>query len=93
MVYVTIHLFRQPAWELHGFINLTPTEIRNFATTMHTRLMNVADIVEKLLQNGWMIDLTGVQDVTLHKEILQHEAAQELEIIGAAHLIQSIISR
>ena len=51
---LAIHLFGLPEFELQSY-DLTSPGIRDFAADMGQRLGAVADIVEKLLDDGWSV--------------------------------------
>ncbi len=65
---LAIHLFGLPEFELQSY-DLTGPGIRDFAAGMGQRLGAVADIVEKLLDDGWSVKVVRSNLEARHPEV------------------------
>jgi hypothetical protein len=83
-VTVTLHLFLEPADELIPAGKFpSAAEVRDLAKGLHERLCRVADILEKLDQDGWTIH-QGVHEITCYHNDLDSEeqVAERLQALG-----------
>ena len=85
-VEIGVFLFGKPAWEINGFEGADLDDeligrIREKGKDLNESLNEAADILKKLLQNGW--NGTGtLYDVSLFKDISLGEARKELAQLG-----------
>jgi hypothetical protein len=63
-VWVNLHLFGKPGYELREGEDVTPEELRALADNMQARLREAADIVEKMTGAGWCAQM-GLYDIFL----------------------------
>lgn len=76
MLMMNLYLFGKPAWEIDGEGQpVDPKQIRDVATGLHARLIEVAEIMEKLQNAGWQNNL-GLYDVAFfHQEVTTKKLA------------------
>jgi ferredoxin-NADP reductase len=72
-VSLMLHLFGKPEWELN---EVTPEQLRALGKNLHARLERAADIVEKLGNAGWEIEM-ALYDVCMSHPYLDTKAAVE----------------
>lgn len=76
-VFMSLWLFGKPGQELNEGGEVTPEELRALAEHMHGRLTEAADIVEKLNNAGWDVQM-GLYDVFIsHRYITTQAQAEE----------------
>ena len=85
-VEVSVFLFGKPAWEIEDLEGgeLTPeliNQIRNTGNEIKNSLDQTADVLTKLLRNGWS-GSGALYDVNLYKDITLDEAQGELTQLG-----------
>jgi hypothetical protein len=85
-VEISVFLFGKPAWEIEGFEGgQLDSElialIRAKGKDLVQELDGVADILEKLLQNGWQ-GCGTLYDVCLSKDVSIGQARKELNELG-----------
>jgi len=84
-VEISIYLFGKPSWEMNiegG--KATPQMLRAKGEELKVRLYEAADVLEKLLKNGWtLVEAYGaLYDLQLYKDITLKEAREELKKLG-----------
>jgi hypothetical protein len=72
-VSVNLWLFGKPGHELNEGEEVQADQIRALAQSMHERLVQAADIVEKLTGAGWEAQM-GLYDVMLYNPYVRTEA-------------------
>ena len=82
-VSLSLFLFGKPGQELNEGGPITPQELRDLAEHMHARLLEIADMVEKLTNAGWEAQM-GLYDINLYHPYVSTEAqaAEKLEDLG-----------
>lgn len=80
MATIDIWLFGKPEWEMN-FDDATPQDIKDLGENLRDRLCRIAEIVEKLENNGWHRD-SGLYNLYLHKDIKKELVGEELEKLG-----------
>ncbi len=85
-VSMIIFLFGKPAWEIRSLEGgqLTPElidQIRNAGNEIKNSLEQTADVLTKLLKNGWSGE-GGLYDVNLYKDTTLEEVQRELTRLG-----------
>jgi hypothetical protein len=90
-VEIEIFLFGKPAWELDEFENKNLSKdfskkLRELGKYLYERLNQIADIHEKLVENGWTA-VGGLYDIFYYKDITVEEAKKELEELKLEELI------
>ena len=93
-VELTIFLFGKPAWEIEGLEGEQVTKelverIRSLADELRDRLRWAADVIEKLLDNGWEAYGT-LYCIELYKDVSLREAREELRRLGLEELIPDL---
>jgi len=84
-VEISIYLFGKPSWEMNiegG--KATPQMLREKGDELKVRLYGAADVLEKLLKNGWTLaEAYGTLYVLqLYKNVTLEEAREELKKLG-----------
>jgi hypothetical protein len=75
-VSLLLSLFGKPGWELNEGGEVTPEQLRALGRDLHARLELAADIVEKLGNAGWEIEM-GLYEISMHHPYLTTKAAVE----------------
>ncbi len=75
-VTIMMHLFGKPGMELDEGEEVTPQQLRDLANGMQARLMEAAEIVEKLTAHGWEAEMS-LYDVMLSHPYVETEAQAE----------------
>src|SRR5262245_38212104 len=76
-VFMSLWLFGKPGQELNEGGEVTPEELRALAEHLHGRLIEAADIVEKLSNAGWDVQM-GLYDIFIsHRYITTQAQAEE----------------
>ncbi len=82
-VTLNLHLYGKPGWMLREGEDVTPEELRALAADVHTRLLQCADIVEKLTGAGWEAQMLLYDICLSHPYITTAvQAEQKLHDLG-----------
>jgi hypothetical protein len=79
-VFLSLWLFGKPGHELNEGGEVTPEELRALAGHMHGRLTEAADIVEKLTNAGWDVQM-GLYDVFISHPYITTQAQAEEKLL------------
>jgi hypothetical protein len=82
-VFLSLWLFGKPGHELNEGGDVTPEELRALAEHMHGRLTEAAEIVEKLTNAGWDVQM-GLYDIFISHPYIttQVQAEEKLADLG-----------
>lgn len=80
---IAIHLFGLPEFEIQSY-DLTGSGIREFAADLRQRLGAVADVVEKLRNDGWTVKVVASNLEARHAEVSTH--AQAVTRLNRLHI-------
>jgi hypothetical protein len=80
MANIDIWLFGKPEWEM-DFDKATPQDIKDLGENLKDRLCRIAEIVEKLENNGWCRS-AGLYNLYLYKDVKKELVGEELEKLG-----------
>lgn len=78
-VFMSLWLFGKPGQELDEGEAVTPEQLRALAASMHERLTDAADIVEKLTNAGWDVQM-GLYDVFVSHPYITTQAQAEMKL-------------
>ncbi|MFQ6055008.1 MAG: hypothetical protein ACE5J3_03385 [Methanosarcinales archaeon] len=80
MVSASVFLFGKPEWEI-DLEKAKPDDLKALGENLKERLEKVAEVVEKMEQNGWDRN-GGLYDIHFYKNIKANQAEKELEELG-----------
>lgn len=80
MVSASVFLFGKPEWEI-DLEKAKPDDLKALGENLKERLEKVAEVVEKMEQNGWYRN-GGLYDIHFYKNIKASQAEKELEELG-----------
>ncbi len=80
MATIDIWLFGKPEWEM-DFDKATPQDIKDLGENLKDRLIRIAEIVEKLENNGWHKG-AGLYNLYMHKDIKKELIVDDLDKLG-----------
>lgn len=80
MTTIDIWLFGKPEWEM-DFDKATPQDIKDLGKNLNDRLTRIAEVVEKLENNGWHKG-SGLYNLYMYKNIKKELVGEELEKLG-----------
>ena len=75
-VTLMLFLYGKPGQELDEGGTVTPQELRDLARSLHDRLTEAADIVEKLTAAGWDVEM-GLYDILFAHHYIETAAHAE----------------
>jgi hypothetical protein len=78
-VSLSLFLYFKPGQELNEGGEVTPAELRALGKELHARLEEAADVVEKLGNAGWEIQM-GLYEIYMHHPYLTTAAAVEEQL-------------
>ncbi|HZY84936.1 MAG TPA: hypothetical protein VFE78_08900 [Gemmataceae bacterium] len=79
-VMIMMYLFGKPGQELDEGEEVTPRQLRALAESLHGRLTEAADIVEKLTAAGWDAQMT-LYDISLSHPYINTAAQAEEKLL------------